>query len=182
MRWKQRWRPSSNTPRPAHFQPFPFGLHSLEICSTPESGISLHFKRELSKRLVATHRPMKPLLFVPKNARPYRRPRETVSLQAIYPVVAIGESTFVRAYEMDRIFHVPIWSVFVGTLFLALASVEVGYRWAGKRQDRRDLEKEAPLIAHVNAAVGFISRFYSRPGLALNPRIRLRSYSDQNRS
>ena len=48
---------------------------------------------------------------------------------------------------MDRIFQVPIWSVFVGTLFLALVSVEVGYRWAGKRQDRRDLEKEAPIMS-----------------------------------
>src|SRR5262245_28314507 len=75
----------------------------------------------------------------------------------MHPVVAIGESTFVRGYEMDRIFHVPIWSVFVGTLFLALASVEVGYRWAGKRQDRRNLEKEAPVGGMVGATLGLLA-------------------------
>src|SRR5262249_15857513 len=32
-------RPPSNTPPPGHFQPFPFGLHSLENCSTSESRI-----------------------------------------------------------------------------------------------------------------------------------------------
>jgi hypothetical protein len=58
---------------------------------------------------------------------------------------------------MDRIFQVPIWSVFVGTLFLALASVEVGYRWAGKRQDRRALEKEAPVGGMVGATLGLLA-------------------------
>ena len=58
---------------------------------------------------------------------------------------------------MDRIIHVPIWSVFVGTLLLALASVEGGYRWAAKRQDRRDREKEAPVGGMVGATLGLLA-------------------------
>lgn len=41
---------------------------------------------------------------------------------------------------MDLLFaNIPIWGIFVGTLFLVLASMEVGYLSAKKRQDHREL-------------------------------------------
>ena len=59
---------------------------------------------------------------------------------------------------MDRFFAaVPILSLFVGTLFLVLVSVEIGYRWANRRQARRALEKEAPVGAMVGATLGLLA-------------------------
>lgn len=59
---------------------------------------------------------------------------------------------------MDWLFtNLPIWSVFVGTLFLVLASVEAGYRWASRRQKDRELEKEAPVGAMVGATLGLLA-------------------------
>jgi len=59
---------------------------------------------------------------------------------------------------MDRVFtDLPIWGVFVGTLFLVLASVEAGYRWARHRQRERELEKEAPVGAMVGATLGLLA-------------------------
>ena len=52
---------------------------------------------------------------------------------------------------------IPISVVFVGTLFLVLASVEAGYRWARKRQAKQDLEKEAPVGAMVGATLGLLA-------------------------
>jgi hypothetical protein len=59
---------------------------------------------------------------------------------------------------MDDLFNAaPIWSVFVGTLCLVLASVEGGYRWARQRQKDRELEKEAPVGAMVGATLGLLA-------------------------
>ena len=59
---------------------------------------------------------------------------------------------------MDRLFNdLPIWGVFVGTLFLVLASVEGGYLWARQRQKDRELEKEAPVGAMVGATLGLLA-------------------------
>ncbi|MGH8034944.1 MAG: hypothetical protein ACREO9_06955, partial [Lysobacterales bacterium] len=59
---------------------------------------------------------------------------------------------------MNRFFaDIPIWSVFVGTLFLVLMAVEVGYRWARKRQENQDIEKEAPVGAMVGATLSLLA-------------------------
>jgi hypothetical protein len=59
---------------------------------------------------------------------------------------------------MDRFFaDIPIFGLFVGTVLLALASLEGGYRWAKKRQARREPEKEAPVGAMVGAALGLLA-------------------------
>src|SRR5262245_15134618 len=56
---------------------------------------------------------------------------------------------------MARLFSaIPFWGVFWGTLFLVIASVEVGYRWARKRRER---EKEAPVSAMVGATLGLLA-------------------------
>jgi hypothetical protein len=52
---------------------------------------------------------------------------------------------------------IPIFGLFVGTLFLVLASVDVGYRWAKRRQARQELEKEAPVGAMVGATLGLLA-------------------------
>jgi hypothetical protein len=54
-------------------------------------------------------------------------------------------------------FEFPIWSVLAGTLFLVLASVEAGYRWARQRQDHLEREKEAPVGAMVGATLGLLA-------------------------
>ena len=46
--------------------------------------------------------------------------------------------------------NLPIWGIFVGTLLLVLASVEVGHRWARHRQRDRQLENEAPVGATLS--------------------------------
>ncbi len=59
---------------------------------------------------------------------------------------------------MDRAFHaIPIWGLFVGTLLLALASVDAGYRWARQRQKDREAEKEAPVGAIGGATLGLLA-------------------------
>src|SRR5262245_38242035 len=59
---------------------------------------------------------------------------------------------------MDRFLaDMPISGLFVGTVLLVLASVEGGYRWAKKRQARREMEKEAPVGAMVGAALGLLA-------------------------
>ena len=59
---------------------------------------------------------------------------------------------------MDPLFtNLPMWGVFVGTLFLVLASVEGGYRLARQRQKDRELEKEAPVGAMVGATLGLLA-------------------------
>lgn len=52
---------------------------------------------------------------------------------------------------------IPILGVFVGTLFLVLASLEVGYRWAKRRQEQQELEKEAPVGGMVGATLGLLA-------------------------
>jgi hypothetical protein len=51
----------------------------------------------------------------------------------------------------------PLWGIFVGTLLLVLASVEVGYRLARQRQKVHELEKEAPVGAMVGATLGLLA-------------------------
>lgn len=51
----------------------------------------------------------------------------------------------------------PILAVFAGTLLLAVAAVEFGYRWARRRQRERELEKEAPVGAMVGATLGLLA-------------------------
>ena len=59
---------------------------------------------------------------------------------------------------MDRVFSaIPIWGLFVGTLLLALAAVDAGYRWARHRQRERELEKEAPVGAMGGATLGLLA-------------------------
>lgn len=59
---------------------------------------------------------------------------------------------------MDRLFSdLPLWGVFVGTLFLVLAAVEAGYRLARLRQKVHELEKEAPVGAMVGATLGLLA-------------------------
>src|SRR5262245_23827013 len=59
---------------------------------------------------------------------------------------------------MDRFFaSIPVLGLFVGAVLLVLASVEVGYRSAKKRQARRELEKEAPVGAMVGAMLGLLA-------------------------
>ena len=49
---------------------------------------------------------------------------------------------------------IPFWGVIWGTLFLVIASVEVGYRWARKRHEK---ETEAPVGAMVGATLGLLA-------------------------
>ena len=59
---------------------------------------------------------------------------------------------------MGRLFDdLPLWGVFLGTLFLVLASVEAGYRLARQRQKVHELEKEAPVGAMVGATLGLLA-------------------------
>lgn len=59
---------------------------------------------------------------------------------------------------MERVFvGIPILVVFFGTLLLVLASVELGYRWAGARQAKQEIEKEAPVGAMVAATLGLLA-------------------------
>jgi hypothetical protein len=59
---------------------------------------------------------------------------------------------------MDRFLSaIPVFGFFVGTLVLVLAAAECGYRWARKRQARRELEKEAPINAMVGATLGLLA-------------------------
>jgi len=51
----------------------------------------------------------------------------------------------------------PIIGFFAGTLFLALVSLEAGYRWAKRRHANRELEKEAPVGAMVGATLGLLA-------------------------
>lgn len=53
--------------------------------------------------------------------------------------------------------QMPMWGVFVGTLFLVLASVETGFRLARLRQKDLEREKEAPVGAMVGAALGLLA-------------------------
>ncbi|MCW5593937.1 MAG: hypothetical protein KIS74_17685 [Burkholderiales bacterium] len=54
---------------------------------------------------------------------------------------------------------IPLWILFLATLGMVLASVETGYRWAGKRQrrDREEKEFEAPVGAMVGATLGLLA-------------------------
>ena len=52
---------------------------------------------------------------------------------------------------------IPVIGVFVGTSLLTLASAEVGYRWARKRQARQEREKEAPVGAMMGAALALLA-------------------------
>jgi len=59
---------------------------------------------------------------------------------------------------MDRLFgEFPVWGIFVGTLLLVFASIELGFRWASSRQRNRELEKEAPVGAMVGATLGLLA-------------------------
>ena len=59
---------------------------------------------------------------------------------------------------MDRPFiDLPIWVLFVGTTVLVLASMEIGYRYARRRQRDAALEKEAPVGAIVGATLGLLA-------------------------
>jgi len=59
---------------------------------------------------------------------------------------------------MGRLFNdLPLWGVFVGTLFVVLAAVESGYRLARQRQKLHELEKEAPVGAMVGATLGLLA-------------------------
>lgn len=59
---------------------------------------------------------------------------------------------------MDRVFSdVPVWGIFLGTLFLVFVSVECGFRWASKRRRSREMETEAPVGAMVGATLGLLA-------------------------
>ena len=59
---------------------------------------------------------------------------------------------------MDSFFaSIPVIGIFSGTLLLALASAEIGYRWARNRQAKREAEKEAPVGAMVGATLGLLA-------------------------
>src|SRR5262245_32052723 len=59
---------------------------------------------------------------------------------------------------MDRFFaDIPIVGVLAMTLLLTLASAEIGYRWARKRQTGREEEKEAPVGAMAGAKLGLLA-------------------------
>src|SRR5574338_1405645 len=59
---------------------------------------------------------------------------------------------------MLRLFaEMPIGGVFLVTLLLVMASVEVGYRWAVRRRQSRKREEEAPVGAMVGAALGLLA-------------------------
>src|SRR5574337_194676 len=61
--------------------------------------------------------------------------------------------------QMLRLFaEMPIGGVFLVTLLLVMASVEVGYRWAVRRRQSRKREEEAPVGAMVGAALGLLDR------------------------
>lgn len=55
----------------------------------------------------------------------------------------------------------PIWVVLLGTLLLAVVSVEAGHRWARHKQEHageeREPEKEAPVGAMVGATLGLLA-------------------------
>lgn len=52
---------------------------------------------------------------------------------------------------------IPLWSLFILILFIALASVECGYRIGRYRRDRHKGEKEAPVGTMVGAALGLLA-------------------------
>ena len=59
---------------------------------------------------------------------------------------------------MVRLFaEMPIWGIFLGTLFLVLACVETGFRWATRRRESPDREEEAPVGAMVGATLGLLA-------------------------
>jgi len=59
---------------------------------------------------------------------------------------------------MDRLIaDIPILGVFVGTLALVIACLEIGFRWGRRRQARRELEKEAPVGGMVAATLGLLA-------------------------
>jgi hypothetical protein len=51
----------------------------------------------------------------------------------------------------------PLWGLFIVILFVALLSVECGYRLGRYRRDRRKEEKEAPVGTMVGAALGLLA-------------------------
>jgi len=51
----------------------------------------------------------------------------------------------------------PLWLLFAITLGAVLASIEVGYRWADRRQARARREVEAPIGAMVGATLGLLA-------------------------
>ena len=55
----------------------------------------------------------------------------------------------------------PIWAVLLGTLLLALLSVEAGHRWARYKQEhggeKAEREQEAPVGAMVGATLGLLA-------------------------
>lgn len=52
---------------------------------------------------------------------------------------------------------IPVGGIFFGTLLLVLVAVEIGHRWARKRQQARDTEKEGPVGAMVGATLGLLA-------------------------
>src|SRR5512141_98285 len=69
-----------------------------------------------------------------------------------------GQDSFLGGQEMDELFRdLPIWGLFVGTMLLVVASVEVGYRWARRRQRDGTLETEAPVGAMAGATLGLLA-------------------------
>jgi len=59
---------------------------------------------------------------------------------------------------MDRFFaDIPIWGVFAATLVLILTFVEVGHRWAKRRQGKSGPEKEAPVGAMASATLALLA-------------------------
>lgn len=59
---------------------------------------------------------------------------------------------------MDRMFYaIPIWGIFIGTLLLALLCVDMGYRWAIRRQQGQLQEKEAPVGAIGGTTLGLLA-------------------------
>lgn len=51
----------------------------------------------------------------------------------------------------------PLWLVFVMTLVAVLLSVEIGYRWADRRQARHRGEVEPPISAMVGATLALLA-------------------------
>jgi hypothetical protein len=51
----------------------------------------------------------------------------------------------------------PLWLLFVITLGAVLASIEMGYRWADRRQARSRREVEAPIGAMVASTLGLLA-------------------------
>ena len=52
---------------------------------------------------------------------------------------------------------VPVGGIFAGTLLLVLVAVETGHRWARRRQQRLQTEKEGPVGAMVGATLGLLA-------------------------